>query len=144
MRRAALAVPVAAALLAGCADPRALEREARVMVYEQLSTPDAPVTVGPAVVRANYAMVAWTRTGPSGGRALLKRQGSKWTFALCGGAPMAKPETLAAAGVPEAEAKKLVNKLLLEEGRVDQRRRDQIERWQGLGAGVDCPAPKAG
>ncbi|OYX31615.1 MAG: hypothetical protein B7Y99_09810 [Caulobacterales bacterium 32-69-10] len=143
MRRTALLALVLA--VASCGpDPGAQERAARTKVFTDLSQPDMAVVVGPAVMQSNFAMVDWTRGSFRGGRTLLRRDGKDWTMILCGGKPLTERTVLEAAGVPEAAADGLVSKLLREEGRLDSSRRDQFDKWEGLGAprGVTCPEPQ--
>jgi hypothetical protein len=140
MRRALVAL---ALTLSACAppNPRALERQARVLVYEKLSTPEAPVIVGPAVVQGDYAMVDFTRGAFEGGRTLLRRDKDAWVLTLCGGAPLREPKALQGVGVPQAAASALTEKLIREENRLPDRR-PQFDKWRTLGGTVDCPEAK--
>jgi len=137
-----LCAPLLLCALSACADPRAMERQARELVFEKLSTPQMGVVVGPVVQQSKFAVVDWTRGGLEGGRILLRRDGGDWTMVLCGGAPMKRRPVLQKAGVPDGTAGVLVTKLLREESRIDDARRAQVERWKGLGVQVACPEAK--
>jgi hypothetical protein len=134
---------VAALALAACANPGHDERSAREFVFDKLSTKDQAVVIGPAVVQSQFALVDWTRGAFSGGRALLKKAPGGWSFLACGGADLHRRPVVQRAGVPDGTAGVLVTRILAEESRITDDRRQQLDRWAGLGApGVSCPAPK--
>jgi hypothetical protein len=137
-----IVVALAVLALAACAPDRGTqEREARVLVFEKLSQPDRAALVGPVVMQSDFAIVDWTR-GRDGGRTLLRRGRDGWSMVLCGGAPLKRRPVLEQAGVPDGTAGVLVTKLLREEGRLRDGRREQIDLWRGArtdGVKVDCP-----
>jgi hypothetical protein len=130
-----------AGMLSACGpDVHEQERQARTFVFERLSQPDQPVVVGPVVLASDFAIVDWTRGSLTGGRTLLKRGPKGWALALCGGVPLRRrPIVEREGGVPDGVAGVLITKLLREEFRIDDGRRNQIERWGGLPASVGCP-----
>jgi hypothetical protein len=142
IRASRIVVALAVLVLAACApDPGAQEREARLLVFEKLSQPNQAALVGPVVMQSDFAIVDWTR-GRSGGRTLLRRGSDGWNMVLCGGEPLKHRPVLERAGVPDGTAGVLVTKLLREESRLRDGRREQIEQWRGArtdGAKVDCP-----
>jgi hypothetical protein len=127
--------------LAACGpDVHQQEQQARVLVFQKLSLPDQPVVVGPAVLFGDFAIVDWTRGSFAGGRTLLKRSPTGWTLALCGGAPLKRrPVVEREGGAPDGASGVLITKLLREEGRIDDARRDQLDRWRSLPPRVGCP-----
>jgi hypothetical protein len=140
MRRAYAILALLGTLAACAPSPQQQEREARTLVFQKLSLPDMPVVVGPAVVASDFAIVDWTRGALTGGRTLLRRGPKGWTMVLCGGVPLRRrPIVEREGGVPDGVAGVLITKLLREEFRVDDTRRNQIERWGGLPAAVGCP-----
>ena len=140
-RRPLALLALAASGLAACTpDPREREHQARLFVYEKLSTPDQPVLVGPAVVASDFAVVDFTRGPFTGGRAQLRHEDGKWKIELCGGAPVRRRPIIEREGrVPDIAAGLLMTKLWAEEGRIDQARRDQLARWESLPPALGCP-----
>jgi hypothetical protein len=59
---------------------------------------------------------------------------------LCGGQPLRRRPIIEREGrVPDIAAGVLITKLWREEGRIDQTRRDQLDKWASLPATVACP-----
>jgi hypothetical protein len=140
-RALALVVVAALAGLASCGpDKREREHQARLFVYQKLSQPGRPVVVGPAVVASDFAVVDFTRGAFTGGRVLLRREDGAWKLALCGGAPVRRRPIVEREGrVPDIAAGLLMTKLWAEESRIDQGRREQLDRWESLPPALGCP-----
>ncbi len=138
--RAFALLAVVAGLVACGPDAHEREHQARLFVFKKFSLPDQPAVVGPAVVASDFAVVDFTRGPFAGGRVLLRHEEGVWKLALCGGAAVRRRPVVEREGrTPDIAAGLLMTKLWAEESRLDQARRDQLDRWPGLPPGLECP-----
>lgn len=91
----------------------------------QFDKPQAPLTVVPVSIEGNYAIAGWIQQD-KGGRALLKKEGGKWTIRVCAGDGLLQASTLETAGVSGSTAKRLVEKVAAAEKRLPV---DQVKKF---------------
>jgi hypothetical protein len=94
--------------------------------------PDAALTVGPVVIEGDTAIAGWTQAD-MGGRALLRRKhGGPWAVVLCAGDQLRTTEALRMAGIAEATAQPLIEKLKTAEADLPPSRLALFSRFEGL------------
>ncbi|MDX2308163.1 MAG: copper uptake system-associated protein [Hyphomicrobium sp.] len=84
--------------------------------------PEAPVEVDIVAASGSHAVASWVQ-GEKGGRALLRRDGSKWSILLCGGDGLRSAAGLTEAGVPSSDAETIANALAASEAALSPGRR---------------------
>jgi hypothetical protein len=103
---------------------------ARVM-RDTWERPDAPLDIDPVVALDGYAIAGWSQ-GDQGGRALLQKHGGVWQVVLCSGDQLREASAVKDAGVPQATAERLTEKLRKAEDVLPIERRKQLSLFQGL------------
>jgi hypothetical protein len=103
-------------------------RQSLVAMFDK---PDMRLAVNPVVVAGEYAIAGWVQAD-MGGRALLRLRHGKWTILLCAGDAMKSGEALRHAGVPEPDAKLLVNRLAEAEAALPQDRLAMFAKFDGI------------
>jgi hypothetical protein len=101
-------------------------REISALIGATYDKPEQRVRTDPVVAVGNYAVASWTQ-GERGGRALLRRERGKWIIVLCAGALLRDADGLRQAGVPQNEARQLVQKLARAEVAVPAERRGKFD-----------------
>jgi periplasmic copper chaperone A len=101
--------------------------------------PDNPLAVAPVVVRGDDAIAGWSQGG-KGGRALLWRKEGAWQIRLCSGASLKDAKMLERAGFSTEDAKSMVDELVAEEAKMDQKVVAMFDLFEGT---VDMSGQKA-
>ena len=126
---------IAAALLAtvtACDSKSSIaEEKAAIANLVQSSYGGAQMSVEPIVVRTKYAIADWSNDG-GGGRALVSKEHGDWKIVVAAGGDMRDPEFLVRAGVPQAEAKALVNFLLTSERKLPETRLAMLDSYKQI------------
>ncbi len=115
----------------------------RALIGATWDRPESKVETHPVVVDGDYAIASWTQ-GKRGGRALLRRNDGAWHVVLCSGDPLKEAGWLVEAGVPQANAAALAEKLADAEASVGAERRAKFSLFEGVIEGPhhgDAPHP---
>lgn len=107
------------------------EDDIRALIGSTWDKPDAKVETDPVVVEGGHAIADWTQ-GDRGGRALLREEHGSWRVMLCSGDPLRHASGLVEAGVPEAIALKLAQKLAAAEASTDPKRLALFATFEGV------------
>lgn len=103
------AMPVAPTLAAeGDADAIA------TLIRKTWETPERKIDIAPIVTSGDHALAGWVQ-GNRGGRALLRRNGDRWSVVLCSGDAIRSADALASAGVPATAAAALARDMAARE-----------------------------
>ncbi len=97
----------------------------------QFDRPDAPLTVVPVTIDADYAIAGWIQQD-KGGRALLKSKGGKWSIHLCAGDGLLQASTLEMAGISAPAAKRLIQKVVAAEKRLPPEQVKKFALFEGV------------
>ena len=111
--------------------PKTDDAAIRASLTNRFDQPDAPLSMAPIVVEANYAIASWTQAGV-GGRALLRKDGQDWVALLCAGKVLKDTKTLKDAGASETTATLLVKKLTNAEAALPSAQRAKYDAFQGI------------
>ena len=76
--------------------------------------PEAPLKVSPVSIEGEYAVAGWLQD-QRGGRALLKKEMSKWSILVCGGDGLTQASVLTMTGMPGSTARRLETKVIAAE-----------------------------
>jgi periplasmic copper chaperone A len=101
-----------------------------VLMKSIFDTPDNPLAVAPVVVRGDNAIAGWAQ-GDKGGRALLWRKDGKWDIRLCSGASLKDAKMLEGAGFSTEDAKSMIDELVAEEAKMDQKVVAMFDLFEG-------------
>jgi hypothetical protein len=110
--------------LSGCDASSSVAEEKTAIINLVQSTyggASGDMLIEPVVVRTKYGVADWVQ-GDGGGRALVRKEGGGWKVVATAGDEMRDVEFLTKAGVPEAEAKALVNSLIATERQLPEER----------------------
>lgn len=100
------------------------------LLKAQFDRPEAPLSVAPIVVMADWAIAGWAQDG-KGGRALLAKKGGEWKIRLCTGAAAKEAANLAQMGVPEEHAAHLAMMLAEAEAALDPKLPALFDSFEG-------------
>jgi hypothetical protein len=103
--------------LSGCGASSSVAEEKTAiinLVQSAYGGSSGDMLIEPVIVRTKYGVADWVQ-GEGGGRALVRKEGGGWKVVATAGDEMRDVEFLTKAGVPEAEAKALVNSLIASE-----------------------------
>lgn len=81
---------------------------------KQFETPESPLSVNPVALSGGWAVAGWSQNG-QGGRGLLQKSDTGWFIYLCSGSSLKDYDMLVRAGVPEADARLIVEQLQVAE-----------------------------
>lgn len=109
-------------------------QQIRALLSATFDKPDAKVLADPVVVSGAHAIAGWTQ-GDMGGRALLRKENTKWSLIACAGDGLKEAKTLESAGIPKGSAQALVRQLIAAEAKVPEQRR---KRFSLFGPMVDA------
>ena len=96
----------------------------------QFDRPDAPLKVHPVVVEDHFAVAGWFQS-QKGGRALLVKEGDKWTISVCGGDGLREAKVLAQTGMSESVAQSLAAKVQAAEAKLSKAQLKQLSLFKG-------------
>jgi hypothetical protein len=91
---------------APASDAQAVEQA----IKKLFDKPEAPLRVAPISVEGSWAVAGWTQ-GQRGGRAVLKKDGGRWSIQVCGGDGLRTGTALAQLGIDSAGAERLARKV---------------------------------
>jgi hypothetical protein len=97
----------------------------------QFDKPEAPLQVEPVVVQGRDAVAGWVQ-GPSGGRALLRKEHGRWSIVVCGGDGLKDAAVLEQTGLSKASAASMAAAVVKAEGRVAPAVREKFSLFKGL------------
>lgn len=120
--------------LAACDASRELSPAAadiRAVMMRDWNKPEAPLTVDPIVVVGAFAIADWTQP-ELGGRALLQREGDRWSVVLCAGDTLKSAGMLVHAGMSRSDADALLQSLTIAETSVPAERLARIAAFKGV------------
>lgn len=100
-------------------------------IKSQWDKPDHPIRVLAVVVSGQHAIADWIQE-PKGGRALLMLSAGQWQTLMCGDANIKLLSHLVSAGVPQADAEKLITSLEQSEASFTLDERTTINSFNGI------------
>ena len=106
------------------------EHQITHVMKAQFDRPDAPLKVHPVVVEDHFAVAGWFQ-GQKGGRALLVKEGDKWTISVCGGDGLREAKVLAQTGMSESVAQSLAAKVQAAEAKLSKAQLKQLSLFKG-------------
>jgi hypothetical protein len=100
-------------------------------IKSQWDKPDHPIRVLVIVVSGQHAIADWIQE-PKGGRVLLRLNAGQWQTLMCGDANIKQLSHLLSAGVPQADAEKLITSLEQSEASLTLDERTTINSFNGI------------
>jgi hypothetical protein len=131
IRMVRTAIACLSILMSSAATAGSDESAIKELLMTTFDKPEARLDVDPVIVVGSHAVADWTQQA-LGGRALLRRQGEKWTLILCSGDGITSAEALQHAGVPKQDAENLSAGLKAAESTIPAERRAILSTFEGI------------
>lgn len=128
---AALITAIMVITLTGCAASVSEEKAAIVQTLQSKYGSKDSIAVDPIVLRNEFA-VADVVQGDIGGRAVMQKRKGQWQVLVLTGQDARDAAYLAKIGVPEVEARALVNMLVTSERQVPEERLVKLDRFAAV------------